>query len=357
MKAIVVQPGVKDSIHMRDMPDPRPKPDQIAVKMIRAGLCRTDAEINDGIYGEPPKGDEYLILGHENFGVVEEVGKKVKGFKAGDLVVSTVRRPCRCYTCKAGQSDMCCEGAYQERGIIKRHGFMAEYYVESPQWLNRIPRHLADIGVLLEPMSVVEKAIDHAFLLQRRFPWKPRTGLVLGGGPIGLLAAAAMRARGLDTHVVGREPETDHRAQLANRIGAMYHSVAARTIFDVKEEMAPIDIAVEATGVASVAFDAMQILGRNGVLCLLSLSGATKTAEQPVERINQRLVLGNQVVFGSVNANARHFAMGLKDFTTIEKKWPGMLKQLITTQLPWDQYHRWFGERGSGIKTTLEIST
>ncbi len=356
MKAIVVKPGVKDSIHMRDMPDPKLKADQVAVKMIRVGLCGTDAEISHGLYGQAPEGDEYLILGHENFGVVEEVGKKVKGFKAGDLVVSTVRRPCKCYTCKAGMNDMCHDGCYQERGIVGRHGFMAEYYTESPQWLNKIPKNITEIGVLLEPMSVVEKGIDHAFLLQQRLDWKPKTALVLGGGPIGLLAAAVLRARGLETHVVGREAETDNRAQLARKMGATYHSVANQTLFDVKKDMPPIDIAIEATGVASVAFDGMQILGRNGVLCLLSVTGGSKTADQPIEKINQQLVLGNQVVFGSVNANPRHFAMGVKDFSTIERKWPGVLKQLITTRLPWEQYNNWFGQRGSGIKTTLEIS-
>ena len=357
MKAIVVKPGVKDSIHMRDMPDPRLKPDHVAVKMLRVGLCATDAEINHGIYGEAPHGEEFLILGHENLGVVEEVGKKVKGWKPGDLVVSTVRRPCgKCPQCRAGENDMCSSGQYTERGIMRRHGFMAQYYVEQPAFLNKIPKAIRDFAVLLEPMSVVEKGIDHAFLLQQRLEWKPKTGLVLGGGPIGLLAAAVMRARGLDTHVVGREAETDYRAQLAKKLGAKYHSVANKTLFDVKKEMPPIDIAIEATGVASVAFDGMQILGRNGVLCLLSVTGGSKTAEQPIEKINQQLVLGNQVVFGSVNANPRHFAMGVKDFTTIEKKWPGVLKQLITTQLPWNQFNNWFGQRGSGIKTTLEIS-
>ena len=166
MKAIVVKPGQKDSIHMRDMPDPVLKPDLVAVKMLRVGLCGTDGEINEGLYGKPPDGNEFLILGHENFGVVEEVGKKVKGFKAGDLVVSTVRRPCgHCYTCKHGENDMCLSGDYTERGIMRRHGFMAEYYVESPQWLNKIPKAVQDIGVLLEPMSVVEKGIDEAFRL------------------------------------------------------------------------------------------------------------------------------------------------------------------------------------------------
>ena len=356
MKAIVVKPGIKDSVHMREVPDPKLKPDQVAVRMIRAGLCATDAEICDGVFGAAPEGDEYLILGHENFGVVEQVGKRAKGFKAGDLVVATVRRPCRCYICRAGQNDMCCEGGYQERGIIGSHGFMAEYYVESPQWLNKIPGNMADIGVLLEPMSVVEKGVDHAFLIQQRFEWKPKTALVLGAGPIGLLAAAILRARGLETHVVGREAETNNRARLATKVGATYHSVANQTLFDVKKEMPPIDIAIEATGAAGVAFDAMQIIGRNGVLCLLSLTGGSTMSNQPIEKINQQMVLGNQVVFGSVNASPRHFAMGLKDFAVIEKKWPGVLRQLITTRLPWNEYQRWFAQRGSGIKTTLEIS-
>jgi glucose 1-dehydrogenase len=356
MKAIVVKPGVKDSIHMRDMPDPRLKPDQVAVKMIRAGLCRTDAEIGQGLMGQAPDGDEYLILGHENFGVVEEVGRKARGLKAGDFVVATVRRPCRCYTCRAGQNDMCAAGRYQERGIQGRHGFMSEYYVESPRWLNRIPASLAHIGVLLEPMSVVEKGIDHAFLLQRRFPWKPRTGLVIGAGPIGLLAAALMRIRGLDTHVIGREAEADPRARVAASVGASYHSVARQAIAEVKKQLPPIDMAIEASGAASVAFDAMQTLGPNGVLCLLSLTAGSTRAMQPIEQINHQIVLGNQVVFGSVNANPRHFAMGLKDFATIEKKWPGVLKQLITTRLPWDRYSDWFTQRGSGIKTILDIS-
>ena len=356
MKAIVVKPGVKDSIHMRDMPDPKLKADHVAVRMMRVGLCGTDAEINHGLYGKAPEGEEYLILGHENFGVVEEVGKKVKGFKAGDLVVSTVRRPCTCHTCRAGENDMCQAGAYQERGIMGRHGFMAQYYVESPQWLNKIPKAVAEIGVLLEPMSVVQKGIDHAYLLQQRFEWKPKTGLVLGAGPIGLLAAAVMRVRGLDVHVVGREADNDLRAQLAKKIGATYHTVVNKSVLDVEKEIPPIDLAIEATGVASVAFHGMQVLGPNGVLCLLSVTGGSKSADQPIDKINQQLVLGNQVVFGSVNANPRHFAMGVKDFTVIEKKWPGVLKQLITTRLPWDQYDHWFGQRGSGIKTTLEIS-
>jgi len=357
MKAIVVKPGVKDSIHMRDMPDPRLRPAEVAVKVLRVGLCGTDAEINHGLYGQAPEGSEFLILGHENLGVVEEVGKKVKGWKPGDVVVSTVRRPCGiCPNCKAGNNDLCSSGEYTERGIMRRHGFMAEYYVEAPQHLHRIPKAVRDFAVLLEPMSVVEKGVDHAFLIQRRLIWKPKLGLVLGAGPVGLLAAAVLRVRGLRTVLAAREPETDLRAQIAKKLGAEYVSVANSSILDLPKLIGPPDLVIEATGSARVVFDAMEILGANGVLCLLSVTGGASMNEEPIERINQLIVLGNQVVFGSVNANPRHFAMGVKDFVAIEKKWPGVLPQLLTNPIPWKQHNKWFTERGGGIKATLDIA-
>ena len=342
---------------MEDMPDPKMKPDQVAVKMLRVGLCGTDAEINHGLYGKPPDGDEFLILGHENLGVVEEVGKKVKGWKAGDLVVSTVRRPCgKCPQCKAGENDMCSSGQYTERGIMRRHGYMAQYYVESPTFLNKIPKEIRDFAVLLEPMSVVEKGIDHTFLLQNRLKgWKPRFGMVLGAGPIGLLAAAVLRVRGLRTVVVGRETPSDFRAQIAKSLGAEYLSVANKALPDVPKETGFPDIVIEATGVSAVAFDAMEILGPNGVLCLLSVTGGDKMSSEPTDLINQRMVLGNQVVFGSVNANPRHFKQGVKDFVAINKKWPGVMSKLLTDRIPWQDHKKWFTERRSGIKSTLEI--
>jgi glucose 1-dehydrogenase len=359
MKAIVVKPGEKDSIHMRDMPDPKMKPDQVAVKMLRVGLCGTDAEINHGLYGKPPDGDEFLILGHENLGVVEEVGKKVRGWKAGDLVVSTVRRPCgKCPQCRAGENDMCSSGQYTERGIMRRHGFMAEYYVESPMFLNKIPKEIRDFAVLLEPMSVVQKGIDHTYLLQRRLKgWKPKFAMVLGAGPIGLLAAAVLRVRGLRTVVVGREDPSDMRAGLVKQLGAEYVCVANKALPDVPKETGFPDIVIEATGVSRVVFDAMEILGPNGVLCLLSVTGGDTMNAEPIDLINQKLVLGNQVVFGSVNANPRHFKQGVKDFVTIQKKWPGVMHKLLTNKIPWQDHKTWFTQRGSGIKSTLEISS
>lgn len=357
MQAIVVKPGHKDSIHMRDMPDPQLRPDEVAVKMLRVGLCATDAEINHGIYGQAPPGDEFLILGHENLGVVEEVGRKVKGWKAGDVVVSTVRRPCgKCPQCRAGESDMCSSGEYTERGIMRRHGFMAQYYVEHPAFLNRIPKAIQDVAVLLEPMSVVQKGIDHAYLLQRRLTgWKPRFGMVLGAGPIGLLAASVLRLRGLRTVVIGREGPTDCRAQIVSRIGAEYLCVANRTLPDVPAEVGYPDLVIEATGVSQVVFDAMEILGRNGVLCLLSVTAGDTVNPEPIDRINHKIVLGNQVVFGSVNASPRHFTQGVKDFVTIDRKWPGVLNRLLTDRIPWTDHRKWFTARGTGIKSTLEI--
>ena len=191
MKAIVVRPGKAGSIDMRDMPEPTMSPDQVLVRMRRVGLCGTDREIHHGLYGEPPAGEEFLILGHENLGVVHEVGANVRGWQTGDLVVSTVRRPCgQCANCAAGENDCCSSGRYEERGILRRHGFMAEYYVETEQYLHKIPTTLEPFAVLLEPMSVVEKAIDHAFLLQRRLAWQPQ--LVWYSAP-GLSACWAQR--------------------------------------------------------------------------------------------------------------------------------------------------------------------
>jgi threonine dehydrogenase-like Zn-dependent dehydrogenase len=359
MRAIVVTPGLANSIHMRDVADPKLQADQIAVKMIRAGLCGTDAEINQGLYGKAPEGSDFLILGHENFGRVEEIGRKAKtaGFKVGDLVVSTVRRPCGiCPQCKAGENDMCSSGQYTERGIMRRHGFMAEYYTEQPRFLNRIPKAIRDFAVLLEPMSIVEKGIDEVFVIQRRLKvWKPSLAMVLGAGPVGLLASAVLRARGVATAVVGREADSDPRAHIAKQLGATYVSVAARPLTDLPKETGYPDIVVEATGSAKVVFDAMELLAPNGVLCLLSVTGGQTMNPEPIDLINQRLVLGNQVVVGSVNANPRHFKMGVKDFAAIDRTWPGVLSQLLTDRIPWIDHKKWFDHRGSDIKATLEI--
>ncbi len=358
MKAIVVHPREKGSAHMCDVPEPPLGANEVAVKVIRVGLCGTDAEINQGLYGEAPKSCDYLILGHENFGIVKEVGKKVKGFQPGEFVVSSVRRPCgRCWNCNHGENDLCTSGLYTERGIKGRHGYLSEFYVESPEWIFKIPRAVKDIGVLLEPMSVVEKGIVQAFGIQRRIHWKPRTAVVLGAGPVGLLAAAILAIRGLRTVVAGREPGSDLRTRLVPQLGAQYLSVERLPLSDLPKQLGPLDLVVEATGSSAVVFAAMQILAPNGILCLLSVTGGRTMEPVPTDQINQALVLGNNVVFGSVNANPRHYAMGIKDLVAIEKRHPQALAKLITHRLPWQEHKTWFANRGTGIKTTLEIGS
>jgi threonine dehydrogenase-like Zn-dependent dehydrogenase len=179
--------------------------------------------------------------------------------------------------------------------------------------------------------------------------------LVLGAGPIGLLAAAVLRARGLRVAVIGREDSTEMRAGLVKQLGAEYISVANKALPDVPKETGYPDIVIEATGVSRVVFDAMEILGPNGVLCLLSVTGGDTINPEPIDLINQKLVLGNQVVFGSVNANPRHFKQGVKDFVTIDRKWPGVMNRLLTNKIPWQDHKKWFTDRGDGIKSTLEI--
>jgi threonine dehydrogenase-like Zn-dependent dehydrogenase len=341
---------------MRAMPDPRLLPDQVAVRMLRAGLCGTDVEIGHGLFGRAPAGEEFLILGHENLGIVEDVGKRVTGWKPGDFVVATVRRPCgACEACARGESDMCTTGRYEERGIMRRHGFLAEYYVELPRWLIRIPKAAADVAVLLEPISIVQKAVERSFALQAGLRRKPKIALVLGAGPIGLLATALLRLRNLETYIVSREPADDEGARIGTRLGATYVSVANKALPDVQRELPPVDLAIEATGSASVAFDAIHLLGRSGVLCLLSSTAGKTTRDVPIDAINQKLVLENSIVFGSVNSNLRHFKQGVKDIAAIQRKFPGVLDRLITERLPWTDYRQWFDRRRTGIKTTLEF--
>jgi len=357
MKAIAVLPGKPNSIHIRDVPDPPMSPEHVLVQTIRVGLCGTDADIARGEYGQAPPGDEYLVLGHENFGVVLETGSQVTEFAKGDFVVSTVRRPCgSCYNCEHGESDFCTTGKYTERGIMRRHGFMSERYSEVPLYMNKIAPQVAPVGVLLEPMSVVEKGIDQAFRIQRRVHWEPAQVAVLGAGPVGILAAAILRNQDLPCVVVGREESGGFQSQIVEMIGGEYFSVGDSSVCELGKKYKQIDLIVEATGSPRVAFDAMQILSPNGALCLLSVTGGHIDQSEPIAVINQDLVLRNNVVFGSVNANVRHFRMGAQHFVEIEQKWPGALARLITNKLPMTAYQDWFDRKIKGIKTTLEFA-
>jgi threonine dehydrogenase-like Zn-dependent dehydrogenase len=355
MRAVTVVPGTKDSLHVRtDAADPQPQSGDAVVRMVEAGVCGTDIEIHQGLYGEAPPGSPYLILGHENLGVVESApaGAVVA---AGDLVVSTVRRPCpeRCRPCASDQNDMCLTGHFKERGIKGIHGFMSERYAESPHYLVKLPAHLRKFAVLMEAMSVVEKGIQQAVAIQQRLAWDPRRAVVLGAGPIGILAAAALRLRGFEVHVTAIGPRGSFKDRQLGEAGITYVSTQETPITSLPKKVGPIDLVFEATGATAVVAPAMQILGPNGVCILSSVTGGQKMVEMDLATWNREVVLGNRLIFGTVNASRLHFEMGRRDLEAIEELVPGWLERLITRRIPFMDALRAMERGPDDIKTVL----
>jgi threonine dehydrogenase-like Zn-dependent dehydrogenase len=335
MKAVAVIPRKANSIHLREIPKPSVGDIDggrgVLVKVLQVGVDGTDKEINAGEYGDAPPGDEHLIIGHESFGVVEEVGPAVTNLSPGDYVVATVRRPGSSIYDRIGTYDMTTDDVYYERGINLRHGFLTEYYVDEPDYLVDVPPGLQHVGVLLEPTSVIEKGIAQAYEIQRRLRvWHPTRAAVLGAGTVGLLATLALRLRGLTVCTFGRTKPPYRNSDLLGEIGGCYHSTKDVSITEDSREHGPFDIIFEATGFSPLAFEAMNILGKNGVLVLSSVTGGGRTVEVPADRINLGFVLGNKVVVGTVNANREYFETGVRDLAQAELTWPGWLPKLLT---------------------------
>jgi threonine dehydrogenase-like Zn-dependent dehydrogenase len=335
MKAIAVTPGTPGSVHLRQVPKPSldeiPDGRGVLVKVLRVGVDGTDKEINAAEYGAAPAGDDYLILGHESFGRVEAVGAAVTELKPGDYVAATVRRPGSSLYDDIGTYDMTTDDTYFERGINLRHGFLTEYYVDAPEYIVRVPEGLKQVGVLMEPTSVVEKGIAQAYEIQRRLRvWRPRRAAVLGASTLGLLAALVLRLRGLEVVALGRTRAPYLNAQLLEEIGARYLSTQDVSLADAAKLYGPFDIILEGTGVSALVFEAMDVLAKNGVLIMVSVTGGDRKVEIPADRINLGFVLGNKVAFGSVNANREYFEMGAKDLSTAELQYPGWLSKLLT---------------------------
>src|SRR3954451_21889650 len=320
MKAIAVLPGQPNTMHLREVP--RPTVDEIPgdrgvlVKVLRVGVDGTDKEINAAEYGAAPPGFDYLITGHESFGRVVEVGPNVSELSVGDYVVATVRRPGSSIYDQIGTYDMTTDDMYYERGINLRHGYLSEYYVDDPEYIVKIPPGLRNVGVLLEPTTVVEKGIAQAYEIQRRLRvWHPRKAAVMGAGTIGLLAALVLRLRGVDVTVFGLTKKPYLNADLLEAIGARYESTADLPVLAGSQKYGPWDLIFEATGYSPIVFEAMQALGKNGVLVMASVTGGDKTVEVPADKINQGFVLGNKVMVGTVNANREYFELGVRDMS------------------------------------------
>lgn len=365
MKAVAVFPRHK-KIDLIDHPQPDALAGhQVNIRILDIGICGTDREIATYEYGVPPKGSDYLILGHESLGQVAEVGRAVTNVKTGDLVIPTVRRPCaaRCPACAAGRQDFCYTGSYSERGILREHGFLTEHIVEEDSNLNLVPGNLRDVAVLAETLTVTEKAFDQIAAIQTRFPWlraaaerepRPRA-LVLGAGPVGLLAAMKFAAEGYDVWIYSRGSEKE-KPPIAAAIGA--HFIDAEQVLpsDLSQILGgDVDIIYEAMGAADVAFAILAELGRNGIFVFTGIPRRLHPVAIDTSALLYNLVLKNQVILGTVNAAPIHFQTAIADLTRFENKFPGVLKKLISNRYPIEQFAEPLSHN-SGIKNVIAVS-
>lgn len=347
MKAVALTPGTT-TLDIVDAPEPTIKsPTEVKLRVLEVGICGTDREEAAGGRADAPKGDKTLIIGHEMIGEVVEVGSSVKSLKSGDFAVVTVRRGCeKCPACLANCSDMCYTGAYTERGIKSRHGFQTEFVVDDEKYMVRVPKEIRSIGVLTEPMSVVEKAIDQAARIQvARLPavttsrdWiRDKQVLVAGLGPIGLLAAFALRLRGAKVLGLDIVDANTARPQLLERIGGSYVDGRKESPKKFIDRFGQIDMILEATGIASLDFDLLESLGYNGVYVLTGVPGGDRPVSVDGSTLMRELVLKNQVMIGSVNAGMMHFRNAVEDLKAAAEKWGDAVSHLITHRFPFSQ--------------------
>jgi glucose 1-dehydrogenase len=365
MKAIAVTPGKRNSIHLEEIP--KPKVDDVLggkgvlVRVLRVGVDGTDKEINDAEYGAAPPGDDFLVIGHENFGRVVEVGPNVPDtIRPGGYVVASVRRPGSSIYGKIGLQDFTTDDVYYERGINLLHGYLTEYYVENSDFVFPLPETLREVGVLLEPTTVAEKGINHAYEIQRRLRvWEPRKALILGSGTIGLLMALAARLRGLELTVASLPRPPYRNSELIEQLGGVYVSTQDADLAAISEERGPFDLIMDATGFSPIIWEAADVLGKNGVLVLSSITGGDRKAEIKSDAINQSFVLGNKVMVGTVNASPSDFRSGVDDLIKAQALFPGWLEQLLTTPIAgldaYDEMIRALTQDRDAIKVFVEV--
>jgi threonine dehydrogenase-like Zn-dependent dehydrogenase len=346
MRAITLHPGVRDSADLEEVPEPAESEGSILVDGVALGICGTDAEIVHGDYGEAPPGAERLVLGHESLGRVREAPEG-SGFAAGDLVVGIVRRPdpVPCASCAAGEWDFCRNGRYTERGIKALHGFGSERWRIEPEFAVKLDPGLGALGVLMEPTTVVAKAWEQIDRLLGRATIAPERVLVTGAGPIGLLAALLARERGYDLTVLDLATEGP-KPELVRDLGGAYHAG------DVNELDPAPDIIVEATGASRVVLDAMTHTGANGIVCLTGISPSGYEIGLDAGDLNRRIVLENDLVFGSVNANRRHYEAAAEALAQADHAW---LERLVTRRVPLDRWREALTRDEHDIKVVVEL--
>lgn len=371
MRAIAAFPAEAE-IRLVDHPAPRREaPGEVLVQVLEVGVCGTDREIARFDYGTPPPGSPYLVMGHESLGQVVEVGDEVKGVAPGDLVVPTVRRPCphpQCQACRHGRQDFCFTGDFTERGIKGRHGFMTERVVEDARFVHVVPRELAEVGVLIEPLTIAEKALVQVADVQDRLPWiaaagdrdamgRGRRALVLGAGPVGLLGCLALLVRGFETAVYSREPAGSSKARWVESVGARYLPAGEVPIAALAQELGRIALVYEATGAAKVSFQVLEELGTNGIFVFTGVPGRKAPIELDAARLMRRLVLHNQLVFGTVNAGPTAFRAAVGDLARFHQRWPRQLAALITGRHDPADHAELLAGKSGGIKEVIRFAS
>jgi glucose 1-dehydrogenase len=347
MRALTVAPGIANSARLDDVPEPPRADGAVLVRSLALGVCGTDREIVSGSYGWAPPGEKRLVIGHESLGEVCEAPAE-SGFRPGDRVVGIVRRPdpVPCPACAVGEWDMCRNGRYTERGIKERNGYGADFFRIEPDFLVKVDHALGDAGVLVEPTSVVAKAWDHTERIGRRSrAWQPQTLLVTGAGPIGLLAALMGAQRGLDVHVLDHHDSVEKRA-IVRELGGTFH------LEKLTDTLKP-DILMECTGAPSVVRDALGRTAPAGIVCLVGVSAPGHDLDVDVGSLNRTMVLDNDTVFGSVNANRTHYETAVEALGRADKTW---LARLITRRVPVEQWTQSLDPQPDDIKVVVDFS-
>ncbi len=348
MRAITVEPMKVGSARLEEVPDPDPRDGAVLVEAIAVGVCGTDVEIVEGKYGWAPEGKRRLVLGHESLGRVLDPGP-ARGLAKGDLVVGIVRRPdpVPCPNCAVGEWDMCRNGQYTERGIKQIDGYMSDRWRIEPEYAVKVDRSLGLLGVLLEPTTVVTKALEQIVAVSDRGFWEPRIALVTGAGPIGLLAAMLLRQRGLEVHVLDRVA-SGPKPDIVRALGATYHEGAiSRLGFEP-------DVVVECTGVAQLITGAIQVVGPGGVVCLTGVGAGGRTGHGPsAAELATDAVLNNKVVVGSVNANRRHWYRAGQALARADPSW---LSRLVSRRESPEDFPRALAREPNDVKVVIQFS-
>jgi len=347
MKAVTVEPKKAGTARLEDIPEPDARDGSVLVEAVAVGVCGTDIEIVEGLYGWAPPGKTRIVLGHESLGRVIDPGPR-SGFRKGDLVVGIVRRPdpVPCPNCAVGEWDMCRNGRYTERGIKEIDGFMSERWRIEPEYAMTVDPSLGLLGVLIEPTSVVAKAWEQISAVGHRAFWKPRTVLVTGAGPIGLLAALIGKQHGGEIHVLDRV-ESGAKPELVRALGATYHT---GTVAGVGFEP---DIIVECTGVGQVIVDSMQAMAAGGILCLTGVGAGGSSSGLKTADVAAEMVLRNNVIVGSVNANKRHWYKAGDSLARADRKW---LDRLITRREKPENFQQALVRKPDDIKVVIQFS-